>query len=99
MIYAPIIIPTLNRYNHLKDCIESLKKNAWAHYTTVYISLDYPPNKKYEDGYKKIKNYLESGIEGFSDVVVIEQKKNLGPIENPLFLENYVLQKYDRYIL
>lgn len=24
MIYAPVLIPTLNRYEHLKQCLESL---------------------------------------------------------------------------
>ncbi len=36
MVYAPIIIPTLNRYEHLKRCVKSLQQNGWAKYTELY---------------------------------------------------------------
>ncbi len=52
--YAPVAIPTLNRIDHLKRCISSLAKNEYAKYTNIYISVDYPPNEKYLDGYNEI---------------------------------------------
>lgn len=40
---APILIPTLNRYEHLKRCVESLAKNKLAKESELVIGLDYPP--------------------------------------------------------
>ena len=98
-MYAPIIIPTLNRYEHLVRCIESLQKNTLAKETELFISLDYPPSIKYESGYRQIKQYLEcSGVKGFKKVYVFYQEKNLGVCGNIYFLRNEIYKKYDRYI-
>lgn len=40
--FAPVIIPTLCRYEHFKECLESLSRCTWAEKTEVYIGLDYP---------------------------------------------------------
>lgn len=98
MIYAPISIRTLNRYECLKRCIESLKRNSWADKTEVYISVDYPPSEKYEDGYRKIINYLKAGIDGFGKVNIYFQKHNLGVFGNAEWVLTKICEKYDRYI-
>ena len=54
MIYAPVLIPTLCRDEHFIRCIESLKRNAWAKYTDIYIALDFPCKESHWDGYNKI---------------------------------------------
>ena len=98
MIYAPIIIPTLNRFEKLKDCIDSLVECTGAEQTDVYISLDYPPTEKYYDGYNKIRLYLGQENPGFKSYNVFYQKQNLGPFENRDFLRKQISDKYDRYI-
>ena len=45
--YAPVIIVTLNRYEHFKRCLDSLEKCTGANKTDVYVGLDYPPSEKY----------------------------------------------------
>ncbi len=85
MSRVPIIIPTLNRINHLKACVESLKKNQLAKETELYISVDYPPTEKYRNGYPEVCEYV-SQIEGFSDIHVFIQSTNLGPAANADFL-------------
>lgn len=97
MKYAPIIIPTLNRYEHFKECVESLAKNTHADKTELVIGLDYPPSEKYVDGWKKIKGYIPT-IQGFGKITVFEHEKNLGPGENTLFIKTYALEKYGIYI-
>lgn len=97
MVYYPVIIPTLNRYEHLKDCVESLAKNTYANETELVIGLDYPPSEKYMEGWQQIKEYIPT-ISGFKKLTVIEHKENLGPIGNTYFLQNYVLEHYDAYI-
>lgn len=96
--YAPIVIPTLNRYSHLKACIDSLAVNKLAPYTEIFISLDFPPSPKYEPGYRQVKAYLEAGIEGFKQVHIFYQCDNLGPSGNGRFLFDKVRENYDRYI-
>ena len=46
-VYAPVCIPTCNRYNKLKKCIESLIANKEAKKTELYISVDYPPEERF----------------------------------------------------
>ena len=81
MTYAPIIIPTLNRIEHLTRCIESLRKNRLADKTDLYIALDYPPSQKYEEGYEKVKAYLENGIKPNTMVRLFSQLDSLTEIE------------------
>lgn len=98
MIYAPVIIATLNRYEHLKRCIGSLQKNEWAKYTELYISVDYPVKESHWEGYRKIKEYLEAGITGFKKVYLFFQPSNLGVQGNFMFLKRTVFEIYDRCI-
>lgn len=98
-IYAPIIIPTLNRFEHLKACVESLQLCHGVEKTEIYISVDFPPSEKYEEGHAKILKYLETGLDGFKEVFVFIQNTNLGAAGNLSFLRDKVFQKHDRYIL
>ena len=98
MKYAPIIIPTLNRKKHLERCINSLKRNRWAGQTDLIISVDFPPNQEYEKGYWEVCEYLKQSFDEFHVFEVFYQKRNLGVIDNGVFLENYISSKYDRYI-
>jgi hypothetical protein len=98
MTYAPIIIPTMCRYQHLVRLIESLKVNTWAKYTDVYIGLDYPSSLKYKEGYGQICKYLDQDFSEFRSFTVIKHKENLGSFANMMFLRNIVFEKYDRFI-
>ncbi|MCR4789293.1 MAG: glycosyltransferase [Lachnospiraceae bacterium] len=99
MKYAPIFIPTLDRYEKLKNCLGSLSRNTGAENTEVFISLDYPPAEKYVEGHAKIKEYLATIDElGFKKCHVFYQDKNLGPILNRDFLYDKVRQSFDTYI-
>lgn len=87
MEYAPVIIPTLNRYEHLKRCIDSLSHNPLAKETVLIISVDYPPQAKYEEGYAKVVELLNSyDFSVFKDVDITYQCSNLGAKENTAFL-------------
>lgn len=97
MTIYPIIIPTLNRYDHFKECVESLSKNTHADKTELIIGLDYPPNEKYEQGWNAIKEYIPK-INGFGKVTVFQHRENLGPAKNTQTLSKYALSKYDAYI-
>jgi len=82
MICAPVCIPTLNRYNHLRKCLESLSKCTWADKTDVYVALDYPPLDKwdyYVYGWKQNQTFLRTcGNLGFKKLHVVERTENYG---------------------
>ncbi len=100
MKFAPVIIPTLCREVHFIRLIESLKRNEWAKYTDVYVSIDYPPADKYRGGWNNICKYVEKGdFSAFASFNVFKQEKNLGAAYNNWFLTKFVLEHYDRWIL
>ena len=78
MIYAPVIIPTLNRYEHFCKCLESLEICTGAEYTDVYMALDYPPSDKYVDGWKKVDAFLQEKEKNnnFKSLIVYRRKEN-----------------------
>lgn len=94
---TPIIIPTLNRYTHLKNCIDSLLLNNLVEETDLFVGLDYPPEEKYVEGYHKIREFLKN-LKGFQSVNVIERSTNMGAIENIKDLIRIVLEKFDAFI-
>jgi len=102
MIFAPVIIPTLNRKTHLENLLYSLENNPWAKFTEVFISVDYPPSDKYLSGYNEVCAFLDNfeNTNNFKSLIVIKQEKNLGPFENSKFLEQIISEKYgyDRWI-
>ena len=97
MTFYPVIIPTLNRYTHLRRCVESLARNTHASETELIIGLDYPPSEKYVEGYRQVKAYLPT-ITGFKKVTIFERKENWGAVKNYTHLINYVFNTYDAFI-
>ena len=93
MIYAPVIVPTLNRKKHLERCLTSLSKNTEAKETDIIISVDFPPRVEYVEGYKQVIEFLEKDQmvqNSFKSIKIFKQKKNLGVTKNIEFLINYV---------
>lgn len=98
MIFAPVIIPTLNRTEHFIKCVESLSKCKYAERTELFISVDYPPDEKYVAGYNKICAYLQKGLKEFKETHIYYQEKNLGPNKNFQYLKDLVSNRFDRWI-
>lgn len=96
--YAPVLIATINRYEHFKRCVESLARNTHADKTELVIGLDYPPSDKYIEGWKKICNYVDN-ITGFKQVTILKATKNRGVKGNFEVIKEYALSKYDTYII
>lgn len=97
-VYAPVIIPTLCRYEHFKRCIDSLNRCTGAEFTDVYIGLDYPAKKEHWEGYTKICEYLKN-ISGFNNLFVFVREYNFGVLRNIRDLKERVKKVSDRYIL
>lgn len=97
MIIYPVAIPTLCRYEHFKRTVESLSKCSLAEKTELVLGIDYPLNKKHEEGHNKIKEYVKT-INGFKKVTVFYADRNLGQSENLRRLKEYVKCTYDAWI-
>ena len=100
---APVVIPTLNRYDKLKACIDSLELCTLADKTDVYVALDFPPSEKYVLGWKKCNEYLEKKEtdNGFLSFTVVRRNTNFGVCHKNSNANALVLQlkdKYDRFI-
>lgn len=95
--YAPVLIPTLCRYDTFKRCISSLSACTGANYTDLYIALDYPCKESHWDGYNKIVKFVET-ISNFKNVYVIKREKNYGIIRNAQDLIQRVSTQYSSYI-
>lgn len=108
MIYAPVAIPTLCRFEHFKACIESLSRCTWAEHTEVFVGLDYPAKESHWEGYLKIKDYLDqAGDMGFKKLHVIKRNHNYGldyvkrdpnQIGNAAALVKEIAQSFSCYI-
>lgn len=98
--YAPVIIPTCNRVQHLKNCLESLNNNKYADRTDVYISVDYPPGDIYVNGHSAVVDYLHwfKANNRFKNLYVFIQEKNLGVSKNFRFVIQQAVKEYDYYI-
>lgn len=101
--YAPVYIPTLNRFEHFKRCLESLEKCTGADKTEVYVGLDYPPSGKYVEGWKKIDEYLKIKEKDnrFARLEVHRREQNCGVLNrnsNSALLRRYIRERYSRFI-
>lgn len=97
--YCPIVIATLNRFEHFKRCVESLQNCENADKTEIFISVDYPLKKEHKNGYEKILNYLnENPLMGFKKAHIYYQEKNLGVVNNYKFLIEELPDDSDWYI-
>lgn len=98
MIVYPVVIPTLCRYEHFKNCVETLSRCTLAEQTELVIGLDFPKKQVHKDGYKKIREYLDT-ISGFAKITVFTTDVNLGASKNVRRLIDYVYESYDAVIV
>ena len=95
--FAPVIIPTLNRFKHFKNCVESLASCTHARNTDLIVTLDFPFNDSHYDGYKIIEKYTTE-IKGFNTVKVIKRKNNYGLLKNYVESIHEAFLDYDEII-
>lgn len=95
--FSPVLIPTLNRFEHFKLCVDSLSRCTNSENTDLYIALDYPLNDLHWEGYKKIELFIPK-IQGFKSVNVIRRETNYGGLKNFIDANKFVFEQYDRLI-
>lgn len=97
--FAPVLILTLCRYEHFKNCVESLSACKYSNKTDIFIALDYPLNKSHWEGYRKIDKYLVKSKNNFRSVNIIRRMENYGVLKNFQEATKVIFEKYDRYIV
>ena len=96
--YAPVVIPTLCRYDTFVRCVDSLSKCTGADQTELFIGIDYPANESHWDGYRQICLYVEN-IKGFKAIHIYKRETNYGQLKNTRSILEEVKKRFDRYIL
>lgn len=97
---APVIIPTLCRYEHFRECMESLGKCTGAGETEVFIGLDFPAKESHRPGYLRIREYLDNIADNhpFKALHVFRHERNQGVILNIKFLKDKVMRDHEAFI-
>jgi hypothetical protein len=94
---APILIPTLNRFEHFERCINSLRNNSYAQQTDLFIALDAPFRDSQKKGYYCILKFLDE-LSGFKSITIFKRERNFGVRRNIDTARNEIFLKYDRLI-
>jgi hypothetical protein len=95
---APIALFAYNRPSHLKETIESLKKNTLAKESILYIFSDGFKNQNDKTDVNLVREYLKT-INGFKEVIIIENLINKGLAINIKEGVDNVLEKFDKIIV
>ena len=96
-MYAPIVIYTYNRIEHLKRTVNSLKKNFLAKDSTLIIISDGCGRLADEQSIIDIRNYINS-INGFKEVIAEFRESNYGAIKSILEAEMRLVNLYGKII-
>lgn len=98
MDFAPIVLFTYNRPDHVKQTIEALQKNEFASESDLIIYSDGAKDKTDELAINETRKYLHT-VEGFKSVQIIEREKNWGLAESLIDGITSVVDKYGKVIV
>ena len=96
--YAPVCLFAYKRIDKLKIVVERLKKCYLADETVLFIFSDGARDTDDLVDIDKTRQYLRK-IDGFSKVIIIERKKNIGLAENIMQGVTEVISKYKKTII
>lgn len=98
MSFAPIAVFAYNRPWHLKQTIESLKRNNLAKESELIIYSDGPKNQKDLVNVEKVRQYIKI-INGFKKVTVTRRQKNNGLSKSIISGVTKILNQHDKVIV
>jgi glycosyltransferase involved in cell wall biosynthesis len=97
MNFAPVLVSVYNRLDHLRNCVDSLKLSRGSNYTDLYIASDAAHSLEIEPAIDAVRAYIRT-IDGFSKVIPIERKENLGGFLSINSAIDFVLEKHGKVI-
>lgn len=95
---APVLIVTYDRLEHLRKTVVSLRGNAQAEKTDLFIASDFQRSESEASKVTAVRDYLEQ-IDGFRSLTVFAREKNYGVVENCNLALQTILKKFDRFIV
>lgn len=95
---APLLIATLDRYDHLRKTIHSLQQAEKVEQTDLYLAIDYPSNETQFFGYNKIIQFTKE-ITGFRSVKLILREENFGPERNFNAAKELIFLNHDSVVI
>lgn len=98
MSLSPITVFAYNRPRHLKQTIESLKRNKLAKQSELFIFSDGPKNEGDKKKVEEIRRYIRT-INGFKNVTIRERKKNLGLANSVIKGVTEIVNQYGKIIV
>ena len=98
MSLAPIAVFAYNRPWHLKQTIESLKRNKLAKASELFIFSDGPNNKKDLVDVERVRQYIKI-INGFKKVTITRRQKNHGLAKSIIKGVTKIIDKYGKIIV
>jgi hypothetical protein len=96
--FAPIGLFVYKRLMHLKITLDSLKKNAEAKKSILYIFSDYWRSEHDKHSVLEVRKYI-SKISGFKKKIIIYRNKNFGLSKNIINGVNYILKCNNKIII
>jgi hypothetical protein len=98
MDLAPIVLFVYNRLWHTRQTIEALKKNTLAADSHLFIFADGNKPSEPEKPVIEVREYLRT-INGFSNVTIIEQERNLGLANSVISGVTEIVNRYGMCIV
>jgi len=95
---APIVLFTYNRLWHTQQTIEALQKNELASESELFIYSDGGKDEESWARAKELREYLKS-IDGFKNITIIEQEKNLGLADSIISGVTKIVNEYAKIIV
>ena len=95
--YVPVLVGVYDRYDHFVQCIESLRRNALALNTDLYVASDCSADKHNQD-VEKVRDYCRT-IDGFKSVVLLFREENMGAQANYKQAIKTIFESHDRVIV
>lgn len=95
---APILVYAYNRAEHLEQCISSLRGNALAEVSTLYVFSDAARSEADRETVEQVRRYIKT-ITGFKEIHIVERENNWGLARSIIDGVTRTLQLYDRVIV
>lgn len=96
--YAPIVLFTYNRLDHVKQTIEALKTNPEAQFSKLFIFSDAGKNQEEACKVAKVREYLHT-VRGFGNIEIIEHVNNYGIEKSEIEGISSIVNKFGRIIV
>lgn len=95
---SPILLFSYSRLWHLKQTVDTLRKNYLAKDSELFIYSDGPKSKIDEEKIQKVRDYI-SNISGFKKINVILRPHHLGLANSVITGVSEIIKKYKKVIV